>query len=314
MELPDYKTFIHNKHVTSEVHAIRRFNYSVRYHPNGSLAKPSLSEKLLDSCLECIEQSLVNSGIHSLHELKATVQRVSPTNETLDIDKPIISIVLPDSRTGFSVNIYDDRMSFIRDASSFADFYEWYIKFMPQSSFIEETTRRTVDATTDLKLRVVETQYEFQVIFSDFTSTKKSDQARNHRNVDVLEQLVPLVPGPNGKTPLPNADFFRIDLTLSRLEHFADTLHPRYRNCWYILEAPFNELGRFLVLRAQMRNVSHELPTQAEDASYPITQPFDEDFTTDYVIALQDFFRDRALEQFMGTLLDTWTFETQRQL
>ena len=51
--------------------------------------------------------------------------------------------------------------------------------------------------------------------------------------------------------------FYRLDLTLSRLEKF---LNGKTRNAWYYLEAPFNENGRYLVLQAQLRNSSTGFP------------------------------------------------------
>lgn len=280
----------------------------------GDLSDPGKTDILLASCLESLGRVLPATGIHNLHSLKATPQRTAGDHSRLDTSKPIVTISMPESPDQFTLNVYDDRLTITRGSSSFADFYEWYRKFMPEAQTIEATIRRTIERSTSKQVNAVLTQHEFKMYFSDFMSIRRDQRTREARNVNVLENIIPYVPDVQGSIELSKQDFFRLDLTLSRLEEFCIKGSKKRRNCWYMLEAPFNERGRFLVLTAQMRNMSFHLLTESSDGGWPPMAPFDSDFGDDYFIALESFFKGRALEIFMNKLLGDWEFQTQRNL
>ena len=128
--------------------------------------------------------------------------------------------------------------------------------------------------------------------------------------MDVLGALIPRLPDPTGELrELKDQQFFRVDLSVSRRESFSGGVE---RNAWYIIEAPFNNVGKFIVLTAQFRNSSME--KFKDGGGIAGTSGFDPDFGRDYSIAILEFLRDRALEQFMYQLLTNWHFDTEREI
>src|SRR5262249_42237144 len=145
-----------------------------------------------------------------------------------------------------------------RPDSDFENFYEWYRRVMPHAVQIESTIRRVIEHEANQRLEVVQTVYEFKINFGDFETRANVKGSPLRRNVDVLKAIIPSVPDQKGDMrELADQSFYRINLHLSRLERFQGE---KIRNAWYYLEAPFNENGRYLVLRALLRNASTELP------------------------------------------------------
>jgi hypothetical protein len=217
-------------------------------------------------------------------------------------------------RNQFRLDIYDDRLKIHRDSSSFVDFYEWYRRFMPEAQSLVSTVKRAIERKSERELSFVQTQFEFKINFSDFISTGRNPANRQTRNVDVLQTIIPAIPDSRGFTELSRQNFYRLDVNFSRLEEFNVAGISKSRNCWYILEAPFNEKGRFILLTAQLRNSSFDRLNESNERGGTVRSPFDDDFAGDYFIALDSFLKGSALETYMGRLLATWDFKTQRQL
>lgn len=310
--LPAYDDLLQDTRILRRVNEISKFSFTVFYQNNGSLTHQNVAEAVLAATLGNLADILVNTGLHYLHSLEAISQQPSQPGGRLDGDKAVVTIsqksVFP-----FVIRVYDDRFVISRESSSFRDFYAWYRLFMPTATQLEATVRQTVARKYEQSLDVTQTQFEFGFIFSDFTK-RDWPEKREPRNVDVLSPLIPMVPNQQGATELTRQDFPRLDLTVSRLERFAYADVEKWRNCWYMLEAPSNERSRFIVFTAQLRNVSaQKLGSSPEIDDTPMI-PFDPDFSEDYALAICDFLKLRALDDFMDRLLSGWDFQTQRQL
>jgi hypothetical protein len=318
-DLPTYRDYIADTAVAARVGELNRFSYTIRFQQAG-LTDPAMTDDILSACLASLARILPAAEIHNLHLLKATVQQPEWKQSRLDERRAIVTVSLKERRNGFSLTVYDDRITIARDSSSFEDFYRWYCDFMPQAGHADATIRRAIERRLNTQLILVETQYEFKFDFSDFTRTGQSLPGTGQslpvrrRNVDVLEYLVPAVPTDAGRVELSKQDFYRLDISFSRLDEFIVDGRSRLRNCWYSLEAPFNENGRFIVFTAQLRNTSNESLSDTGADGRNLMIPFDADFADDYQLALVGFLRDRALEGFMGRLFETWDFSTQRDI
>lgn len=315
--LPTYREYVEASTVLDRLDEIGSFQYQVRYQPTSALTDPAHADSILGVCVDATVDVLKKSGIQNLQHLKAKIQSRDEPSARLSDERALFTITQSEGRFHFQIDVFDDRIRISRSGSAFSDFYAWYRLFMPESSTIEAALRRHIESVSRRTLEIIETTYSFAFTFADFQSrgVKAGGRATpsRSRNVEVLSKVVSNIPETGGTRSLTELDFYRVDLTLSRLETFTTDSGERARNCWYILEAPFNETGRFLVFNAQLRNSSLEsLALEGDDSGSPVMMPFDDDFADDYRLALVDFLRDRALETFMAGLLQLWDFSTER--
>lgn len=310
MHLSTFADYVHGHPITSMVKEIAGFEFAVQYQDNGALRVPGVLDTVVAEGLAAINQVLLDSGIHYQQHLKANVEGADPANPHLA--PPGCQFTLDHDVSHFGIAVTGERFSIIRGPSSFRDFYDWYTAIMPHAARIERTLRRAIEKSAERRWDPVQTNHQFELNFCDFQSRSISPQHNRTRNVEVLSTLIPFLPEGTSLQPLSEQLFYRLDLTLSRLEEFGETQTKR-RNAWYYLEAPFNEDGRFLVFRAQLRNTAIELLQKGAPDRAP-TLPFDGNFSDDYRLALEDFLRDRALEGFAARLLGNWDFNTQRRV
>jgi hypothetical protein len=307
--LPDIDSFRRKTDILSRIDDIHGFSFAVQYQKSGALSSPAAQDALLGSGYSVLNELLETSGIHYLHALEAKPKAPSAVT---DEDEPQLQFVFGHDTQHCAFQFFDDRFVISRRASSFEDFYAWYRVVMPEALRIEMTFRQIVHRATQRSLRPVQAAYEFTFYFSDFKKPKLSriaDQPqREWRNMDVLEEIIRQLPGPNREmTKLTDQQLYRLDLTVSKRDFFG----PVSREVWYSLQAPFNEKGRFIVLKAQLRNTSAEI---LENGEVRETTGFDPDFASDYRLAILDFLKDRALEGFVWQLLGDWEFSTERGL
>jgi hypothetical protein len=311
--LPSFAEIAADGTLLGRITEFNKFSFTVFYSNNGALTRPSVAEDVLVAVLRNLNDILVTSGIHYLQSVEAESQRPATKDARLDGSKAVVAISLPHSVYHFALRIFDDRFVITRESSSLADFYSWYRLFMPSAAQLEATARQAVARVYGHPLEVTQTQFEFKFIFSDFTKDVWRER-RDPRNVDVLSALIPNVANRSGPTELSKQDFTRLDLTFSRLERFAAGPTSKWRNCWYMLEAPSNERRRFIVFTAQLRNVASELVGESAGGDEMSVIAFDPDFADDHYLAMAEFLNKRALDDFMGRVLENWKFDTQRQL
>lgn len=312
-ELPTFEELADGNTLLGRIDEINAFSFIVSYQKSGALTHEAVVDQVLAALLRNLSDVLVTSGIHYLHAVKATSQHPAQVGARLDESKVMVAVSLEHSVYHFAVRVFDDRFVITREPSSLRDFYEWYRLFMPNATQLEATVRQSVARVHGQPLEITQTLCEFKFIFSDFRKLHRREQ-RQPRNVDVLSAIIPTVPNPSGPTELSKQDFARLDLTLSRLEQFESGSGAKWRNCWYLLEAPSNERSRFIVFTAQLRNAASESSGESTRSGHSPVIPFDLDFSDEHAMAIVDFLKARALDDFMGTLLEDWSFSTQRRL
>lgn len=302
--------FVSGSPITAQVTSIHRFEYRVRYQNTNLTRIRHIADAVASQGLQALDDALRASLIFQLHNLNVEIQEFKK-RDRVDTDRPIVKFTFQHDRFHCTFSLYDDRFTLTRNDSDFDTFYEWYSRMMPHVGQVESTIRRIIEREGGQSLEVVQSQFEFEINFGDFETRANVAGTPRRRNVDVLRALIPALPDERGvMRELAEQNFIRLDLSLSRLEQFSNG---KVRNSWYVLEAPFNENGRYLVLRAQLRNTSTELP--GTDSYKPAdVLEFDPDFSDDYRMALIEFLRDRALESYAKKFLETWNFSTPRQI
>jgi hypothetical protein len=311
--LPDFDEFRNDTSIVRRITDIHRFIFTVFYQKGGAIADPAAREALLTDGYEVLNDLFEQSGIHYLHSLEAKTSTPS-ADVGGDNSEPLIEFQFSHDTQHCRFQFFADRFTIARGSSSFADFYAWYSIVMPEAVRIEMTFRQIVQRSTHRTLRPVQSNYEFQFYFSNFKIPEQIRKlrglpsGRESRNMDVLEGIIRELPGPDKVMRLTEQQFYRIDLHISKQEQFAGGVT---RNTWYFLEAPFNEGGRLIYFRAQLRNVSEQILKGGEVLG---ASGFDPDFGGDYRIAMVEFLRGQAMEAFMAQLLRDWEFETEREL
>lgn len=309
LDLAPLREYQRDTSITSQVTAINTFNFSVFYQNDQIIPKKPVAEDVATKGFEILNEVLRTSKFHRLHDLTVETQAFGKRGK-IDSEKPIVTFTLDHDKMGCKCALFDDRLSITRPDSSFENFYEWYRRIMPHAARIESTFRQIVENSSHRSMEVVQSQFEFTINFGDFLYTGTRGPAEP-RNVDILRALIPSLPDEQGEMrELTRHEFYRLDLTLARLERFKDG---KVRNAWYFMEAPFNENGRYLVFRCQLRNASTELPGTDRHKPADISV-FDPDFSNDYRMALEEFLRDRALEGIAARLFETWKFDTPRRI
>ncbi|WP_328756597.1 hypothetical protein [Streptomyces sp. NBC_00271] len=299
--LPSLAEFQMKTGVVERVKELNKFSFLVEYQKNSAIS--DARDILARQGYAVLNDLLESSGIHYLHELE--VQLPDSTNGK---DGILLGFRFSHDRHHCKFQIRDNRFEILRSSCSFSDFYSWYAVVMPEALRIEMTLRQIVQTATKSILTPVRSQYEFVFNFSNFRRRiEDPSETRPPRNMDVLKSFIPHIPVGRTITDLAEQDLYRLDLTISRRETFGD----KARNTWVVVEAPFNENGRFIVLTAQLRNIAAEV---LEEGSVAHTTGFDADYGSDYRIALLDFLRDRVLEGFAWRLFNAWDFDTERQL
>lgn len=299
--LPTFEDYVASTAILRRVEDLHRFTFTVQYQQNGALTNEVARQELMSGGPAVLNDLLETTGVHYLHEL--SVNSGGSESEPGD-NTPHLEFAYTHDTMHCSFQFFNDRFVIARSSSTFSDFYRWYCTVMPEARRVESTMRQIIERASGRSLRPVASWYEFSVDFSRFRHL--SNDAEESRNMDVLQEIIPNLPFGGSMVPLTDQQFYRLDLTLSKGETFGDLL----RNVWYTLSAPFNRNGRFIVFTAQLRNASIE----RLDGSEPGMVAFDEDYGSDYRMAIVEFFRDRALEGFMWQLLRSWNFETERNL
>lgn len=310
--LPSIEEFRDQTNIVERVTDIRYFSFNVRYQKSGILGQRSATDALRTDGYSVLNDLLETSGIHYLHVLEAKPAADQSGDKQGSSGDPLLEFSFNHDTLHCRFQFYPDRFEIYRQSSSFVDFYEWYSAIMPEAARIEMTLRQVVHHATQHSLRPVQTDYRFSILFSNFRRPEgvrpdRNAPNRDLRNMDVLDGIISQLPTSRRIAESTDEQFYRVDLTLSKRELFHDVA----RNTWYIVEAPFNKKGRFIEFRPELRNASAEI---LKDGEVVGMQPFDNDFSEDYRIAILDFLRDRALEDFAWQLLKGWDFDTERQL
>lgn len=305
--LPSFEDYVKATNIVKRIANIHRFTFSVGYQKNSALSAPEATAVLASEGYAVLNDLFESSGIHYLHSLEARTAAKSASETSSN--EPLTEFRFDHDRHQCRFQFYENRFNIVRDSSNFSDFYAWYSVVMPEALRIEMTLRQIIQRATGRVLRAVQSQYEYVFNFSDFKDPLNDpDTSFKPRNMDVLEEIIPQLPGPRRTMTRPaDQQLYRLDLTLSKRE----VLGGKARNTWITVEAPFNEGGRFIVVTAQLRNTSAEI---LEGNKIISTAGFDPDFGADYRIALIDFLRDEALESFVWQLLRKWEFGTVRTL
>jgi hypothetical protein len=305
--LPSFDDYIKTTNIVKRIKNIHGFVFRVEYQKNLALSAPEVTKVIASEGYAVLNDLFESSGIHYLHSLVAMTSEKSGS-ETSSND-PLVEFRFSHDRFQCRFQLREDNFSIIRDSSDFSDFYTWYSVVMPEALRIETTLRQIIQRTTGGLLRPVQSQFEYAFNFSDFRDPLNDpDASFKPRNMDVLEEIIPQLPGPHRTMTRPaDQQLYRLDLTLSKRE----ILNGKARNTWISVEAPFNEGGRFIVVTAQLRNTSAEVLERNEIVA---TAGFDPNFGDDYRIALIDFLRNDALESFVWQLLRKWEFGTVRTL
>lgn len=311
-ELPTFEVFTRSTSVAKRVSEFNSFQYEVQYPPKSCLVNDENKLGVLSNIVDSVVGVLEKTGVQTAHRLQIIDEnKTEPGSQGPDI----VGLQLEDDRFGFKIRLRENSFSVSRDPSGFENFYQWYRAIMPEISELELASRRHIERVTRRQIKPAQAQYHFRVLFSDFRSRANDRSGELMRNVDVLESLIPSLPAKDGNVELSKQEFFRLDLTMSRLDSLVTSEGDvASRNCWYKLEAPFNENGRFIVLTANMRNSSQEsIKKSAPDSGELDVEPMDDNLAGDVDLAINQFFRDKALEEFMGRVLLHWDFGTQRR-
>lgn len=311
-ELPSFDSYIEDTAVTSKVTEFNAFRYEVQYPPKSCLVADEQAHGARANLIDSVVAVLEKTQVRSAHRLKIVNGKELEDPST---EAAVGGVQLDDDRFGFSILLGEDKFVLTREPSSFRDFYMWYRTILPEVAEVELSNRRHFERVTKRNFKPVQAGYNFRAIFSDFRTRAHSRSRELLRNVDVLESLIPSLPATDGNVELSKQDFYRLDLTVSRLDSLTSGAgEPKSRNCWYKLEAPFNENGRFMILSAMMFNSSQEsIKKTAASYSDPDISAMDDDLAGDVELALVQFFREKALEEFMGRVLQHWDFNTQRR-
>jgi len=305
--LPSLEEFRKNTAITQNVTSLNRFEFTVIYQNDQLITGREAILAIAPEGLRAINEVLKEAWIFQLHHVNLELQ--SFKEGQIDGQKALISYSFDHDRLHCQFIIYSNCFKIVRQDSSFENFYEWYRRIMPRAAQTELIIRRLIEKASGQRVEVVQSIFEFTLNFGDFETRAIVAGSPRGRNVDVLRAIIPSLPDEKGDMrEIPDQDFYRIDLTLSRLERFSNN---KERNAWYFVEAPANEYGRYLVLKAQLRNASTEQPGTDFNRIADVS-PFDPDFGDDYRLALNEFLRDRALEGFARRFLGNWNFVTPR--
>ncbi|MEO1244603.1 MAG: hypothetical protein AAFX56_02870, partial [Pseudomonadota bacterium] len=224
--------------LASNINDIHRFEYVVSFQSIPNLMEPETRAELISSMSMLINDSLARSGIHNLNNL--SVSYVADDNK--------IRYTFSHDRYRFHIDIAANRFSINRFDSSFDGFLEWYRRFMPSAGSLFEAFSQEVKENLQRTVVATQTVFKFKFLLCEFrqgTEPKK--------NIDVLNQAIGAihlfspVDAEDGHKPSP--ELYRLDLTISKKEVVAG----KVRNGWYLIEAPANESGRFLVAEFQLR-------------------------------------------------------------
>ncbi len=310
--LPPFREFVRSRKIADQIADLHRFQYTIGYIPNGAFALDAAANRAFAAGTDAIREVLLESGLHSLHQLQ--VDCPAKSEGSAPRDKPRFCWRMQDDVYHFQVHVTEEGFFITRTSSSLADFYDWYCRFMPHASRIEATIRRATEAAAERAIHSTKVVVRFEFCFTDFKHANDEPDAEHRRNVEVLQDLIPALPNEHGeRTPLSSQNFMRLDLKQSRVETFCVSGQERLRNSWYILEAPSNDRGRYISFVAELQNASIEAPRSI--AAHPVERgAFDDDTRDEYRTAIIDFLRDRAFEGVVVDLFKNWQFRSCRSM
>lgn len=211
-----------------------------------------------------------------------------------------------DDRYGFEVALRDETLVISRQGSSFARFHRWYVEVAPHfaglvakvSAAIEEAIRSATNL--DRRMPVQSAHFNFRFIIYDVLS----DTGEKLLNSQVLEDLVPRSPGPNGSLGATESE----TKSIARLDASFQKWQERDGKPWievYNVEAPSNRDWSSIWITFSMSGRSFERPSDGARVDFDAAS-----FISDYVTPLVEFLRERGLKGFLTSVLVGRRFST----
>ncbi len=284
--------FLRDTKLMQRLTNINEFQFRVDYQATAAVSDESVRRQLMSAGYGHINAVLKERNMHHWHELKAEE----------DATQAQVSFTYTHDRHHFQIVIDPDSLRIRREASSWSNFYNWYVAFMPMASRLESTLRKEIQSFSKTTLTPVQTRYIFGFILTNF---RKGGDDTARRNLGLMAEIIPQLPDSTGANkPLDEQEFHRVDLNVSRREVLAGKI----RLGVYNLRSPFNELGSAMWCGFELRGSSFE------EVSGSVVR-FDEDSLDDHSLALTEFLRDTAVERYLGGVVGAnWRFDVVKRL
>lgn len=211
-----------------------------------------------------------------------------------------------DDRYQFEVNLQGEGLTITRRGSSMDRFHRWYVEVAPHFGGLVEkicaAIEEAIRSVTSLQRRMVvqSASYNFRFILYDV----KDASGRVLLNSEVLEELVPRCPGPDGSpagTEHETRSIARLDVSFQKWQQ-------REGRTWieiYSLEAPSNRDWSSIWATFVMVGRSFEDPASGVRSEFESSA-----FISDYVTPYIEFLRDRGLNGFLYGLAAGRNFST----
>ena len=244
--------------------------------------------ELMEAGFSIMNELLTQSGFHYHHRLDAKSSEGG------------LSYIFDHPTRHFQVRVDNEAFEIKRAASSMRHFVDWYLAMMGGATRVYSSFQKELQEITGYRINPTSTRFVFEFWLTGF---RRAGEQTARRNVEVLQSLLPEFPAPDGTSKsLTDQDFFRVDLQVSRQIVVAG----KRRNGWYSLEAPFDDDGRDLAVTLELRGTSQP---ELNGGAVGEVKGFDDDALNDHAIALKEFLRDHAANEFLATVLKDWEFE-----
>jgi hypothetical protein len=243
---------------------------------------------------DSVAEVLLESGLHREEQL------------SFQVGQSVITVSYEDDRFGFQVDLTRSGFHLRRRGSSLNNFHRWYLAVARHFGLLVEkvfyAVSQVVERHTgfDFTYRPTRAEYRFEFILFDFTEAGGDVL----QNVEVLKDVVPLVPGSDGglQSTVQNREgISRVDVKVIRDQEKEGRVWSEV----YDLQAPANRD------RTSIWVYFSFLGATRDDAPGDGRIDFDSAaFIGDWVTPLVDFLRDRGIVGFLGSVVGDKKFRT----
>lgn len=209
-----------------------------------------------------------------------------------------------DDRFDFQVAVGEQQIVIRKDRCALEDFHRWYGLFMPSAQGIIQAIQDSLSKASGRKVQILRVGFHFRVTLDQL----KDQDGREVKNSDVMRRLLRRTPDLGGR--IVEAETIEDPITLGRQDvTISRWVGPEpLRNEWFTIEAPGNREWSTLWFRFELRAEPYTRPDGVRTSFDPGR------FLGEYLTAYQEFFRDKALVGFLGSVLDGYSFRSTLDL
>jgi hypothetical protein len=291
--MADWNTFVGGHKIIAKLLDINRFQFSAEVPMTIVWANDEVRLRVAQLVYDEVLEILRVAGLYRYDQVNV----IAGEEE--------IQVSYSDDKYGFEISLRGERLTIVRQGSSFERFHKWYVEVAPHFGGLTEKVCAAIESSIrsvtslERKMDVQDASYSFRFVLYDVV-----DVDRKLLNSEVVQGLLPQSPGPVGSLDSTSS----VTESIARLDASFQKWQERDGRPWievYSVEAPSNRDWSSVWVTFAMVGRSFERPSDGVRVDFEAAA-FIGDYVTPYVV----FLRERGLLGFLAGVMRERDFST----